>query len=74
MKVKAYDVDIAQRAQPLHDALQVGFFSIEVEPEPTWDSLKHRNLSSHFESEFHVRIPVSHIEGIQTLREFSEFL
>jgi hypothetical protein len=44
MKVKAYDVDIAQRAQPLHDALQVGFFSIEVEPEPTWDSLKHRKL------------------------------
>lgn len=44
------------------------------EEEPKWDSLYHLKLIIGFESEFNVRIPVSRIEGIQTLREFGEFL
>ena len=42
--------------------------------DPTWDSWNHLKLVIAFESEFKVRIPVSRIDTIQTLREFSEFL
>lgn len=40
---------------------------------PRWDSLCHLKLVIAFESDFNVRIPVSRIEAIQSLREFSEF-
>jgi acyl carrier protein len=42
--------------------------------DPTWDSWNHLKLVIAFETEFNVRIPVSRIDGIQTLREFGEFL
>lgn len=43
------------------------------EDEPAWDSLNHLKLIIAFESEFKVRIPVSRIERIRTLREFGDF-
>ena len=42
--------------------------------DPTWDSWNHLKLVIAFETEFNVRIPVPRIDGIQTLREFGEFL
>jgi acyl carrier protein len=42
--------------------------------EPTWDSLNYLKLVSGFEGAFNVRIALSRIERIRTLREFSRFL
>lgn len=42
--------------------------------EAAWDSLNHLKLVIAFESEFGVRIPVTRIETIRTLRELGQFL
>jgi acyl carrier protein len=47
---------------------------VRREDEPAWDSLCHLKLVIAFEGEFKVRIPVTRIEAIRSLREFREFV